>query len=293
MQGAETAPRDRTRLFIAVAFVISYLGQLLIWMKGGIDSAAFNAIAPVLMFSPALGAFIALRAERVPIRSVLRGAGSLHHYVIAIVVPAVTAMVTAVVAHVWLGADPLPLTLQGSTVVIPDRSPFFGSGEQSFVIFVLNFLATSTWYAAIAGLLTVGEEIGWRGYLQPRWTARLGRRRGIVAVGIAWWIWHVPILLQGYVFPASPVSGALVLFPIVAVMLSFFLGWLRDQSRSIWPAVAAHGSYNAAFATIVFRMEFGARPVAAYGLIVALTALTGLVFALLPSRPISEVPVTG
>src|SRR5215211_9235105 len=51
-----------------------------------------------------------------------------------------------------------------------------------FLIFVGIF---TVWFA-------LGEEIGMRGYLQPRLMS-LGRRRALLLVGLVWATWHMPL----------------------------------------------------------------------------------------------------
>lgn len=90
-----------------------------------------------------------------------------------------------------------------------------------------------------------GEEIGWRGYLQPALTARLGLVPGLVLGGVLWGAWHAPVLLLGYNFGLYDLRGV-GLMCIACVLLGVWLGWLRGVSGSVWPAALAHGAFNAA-----------------------------------------------
>lgn len=90
-----------------------------------------------------------------------------------------------------------------------------------------------------------GEEIGWRGYLQPALTARLGLVLALVLGGVLWGAWHAPVLLLGYNFGLYDLRGV-GLMCIACVLLGVWLGWLRGVSGSVWPAALAHGAFNAA-----------------------------------------------
>jgi membrane protease YdiL (CAAX protease family) len=87
-----------------------------------------------------------------------------------------------------------------------------------------------------------GEEFGWRGYLQRR--IFVGRPVAAALVtGIIWAIWHFPLTLRGYDFPDRPLLGSLLLI-IIAILLAYLFGWLREKSGSIWTASLAHASTN-------------------------------------------------
>jgi hypothetical protein len=56
---------------------------------------------------------------------------------------------------------------------------------------------------------------------------------------------HTPLILSGqYASGPHPVLSA-CLFMIDVVAAAFTFGWLRISSRSIWPAIWAHGAWNA------------------------------------------------
>ncbi len=91
-----------------------------------------------------------------------------------------------------------------------------------------------------------GEEFGWRAYLQPRLMA-LGARRGLLAVGLIWGIWHWPVIAMGHNFgldyPGAPWLGILAM-TWFTVLASLVFGWLTLRAGSVWPAVLSHGSLN-------------------------------------------------
>jgi uncharacterized protein len=110
-----------------------------------------------------------------------------------------------------------------------------------FLIFVGIF---TVWFA-------LGEEIGMRGYLQPRLMS-LGRRRALLLVGLVWATWHLPLV---FLAPAVAFrTGNLLLFvPLfygTIVAASFFFGYLRIYTGSVWPASIAHSVHNAAWSIL-------------------------------------------
>jgi len=61
------------------------------------------------------------------------------------------------------------------------------------------------------------EEFGWRGFLLPRLSARIGNTWATVAVGILWASWHLPLMLTPF---WGPFSHFLPLVMSVAVFAS-------------------------------------------------------------------------
>jgi len=94
-------------------------------------------------------------------------------------------------------------------------------------------------------ILSLGEEIGWRGYLLPH-LLPLGRTRALLLSGFVHGLWHLPIML---LTPFYHQSGdrllVAVLFLLSTTCGGVFFGYLRLTSGSVWPAVLAHGAFNA------------------------------------------------
>ena len=104
-----------------------------------------------------------------------------------------------------------------------------------------------------------GEEFGWRGYLQPRLFP--GRPLlAAVATGLIWGAWHYPLIFRGFNYGDQPWLGALI-FPVITVLQSIILGWLRDRSGSIWAASLGHASTNAVGGSLTVLWFYGADPV--------------------------------
>ena len=141
-------------------------------------------------------------------------------------------LLISVVAAAIVWATPL------ASFVVPEGGILFG---------VLN--------AAINLLITVGvvalpfllsEEIGMRGYLQPRLMS-LGRRRALLLVGLVWATWHMPLI---FLTPLLPVGNKLISLPLfygAVVAGSFFYGYLRIYTGSVWPSYIAHAVHNHAW----------------------------------------------
>ena len=94
-------------------------------------------------------------------------------------------------------------------------------------------------------VLSLGEEIGWRGYLVPELSKGIGFRRASLASGAIWAAWHLPgVLSGGYGAAGTPLAYRLACFTAMVVASGVTLAWLRMKSRSIWPAAIMHATHN-------------------------------------------------
>jgi uncharacterized protein len=95
----------------------------------------------------------------------------------------------------------------------------------------------------------LAEEIGIRGYLLPKFLS-LGRSRALALSGLVWATWHMPLILLTPVFPVGNKLISLPLFYGTVVAASFFYGYLRIYTGSVWPSSIAHAVHNAAWGVL-------------------------------------------
>lgn len=92
-------------------------------------------------------------------------------------------------------------------------------------------------------LFTMGEELGWRGYLLPK-LLPLGQWKAVVLSGVIWGVWHTPAIMQGHNYPGYPILGSFMMI-VFCVLLGTIISWLYLNTKSPWVAALAHGSVNA------------------------------------------------
>lgn len=92
----------------------------------------------------------------------------------------------------------------------------------------------------------LGEEFGWRAYLQPK-LMPLGGRKAMLWMGLIWGLWHAPIIAMGHnyglAYPGYPWTGMLAMIWFTFVF-GTFIGWAALRAGSVWPAVIGHGALN-------------------------------------------------
>src|SRR5215207_6836633 len=138
----------------------------------------------------------------------------------------------------------LLITVAASAVVWATPLASFVLPEGGIIDPILSFFLVFGMAVLFFGL---SEEIGMRGYLQPHLMS-LGRTRALFLVGLVFATWHMPLI---FIAPAQAkfLTGNLLLFfPLfygTVVAASFFFGYMRIYTGSIWPASIAHAVHNA------------------------------------------------
>ncbi|HLH25902.1 MAG TPA: CPBP family intramembrane glutamic endopeptidase [Chloroflexota bacterium] len=230
-------------LFLAVAFGMAWALWGLLWLRGGLAHPRSVVVLVVSMYAPALGVLAAWRlADRPALRlSGVRRRGPWRAYLWAyLLIPALLILGAALCVLVGVQrVDPTFSLVReqferlGRPAPPPPPMP------------VALFMALPAFVVAPAlnVLATIGEELGWRGYLWAR-LQPLGPRRAALLIGVIWGVWHAPLIAIGYNYPGSPVLGPLLMVGFT-VVYGVALAWLRARSGSVWPAALAHGAINA------------------------------------------------
>jgi membrane protease YdiL (CAAX protease family) len=86
-------------------------------------------------------------------------------------------------------------------------------------------------------IVSVGEELGWRGWLLPALLKNSVRLRAALAVGAVWTLWHVPLLLSSV--------ATTVMFVVGTMGLSVLFAWLWVRTgQRLFVVVSAHAMVN-------------------------------------------------
>jgi membrane protease YdiL (CAAX protease family) len=249
----ETLDLRRVAIFCVLAFVISGSAAIFIALNGGLPGLAgvqgILILALWYMPGPALAHLLTRWITR-------EGWGNLwmrprfrqgwRAWLMAWFVPALLVIVGAVVYFILFPQyfDPTygPVrTLLEQAVAAGTPLPF--GPELLILIQVVQALVLAP---VLNALPTLGEEFGWRAYLQPNLMA-LGWRRAMLCMGVIWGVWHWPILALGYNYgldyAGAPWLGMLA-FVWFTTTFGIVLGWLTIRGGSVWPAVIGHGALN-------------------------------------------------
>lgn len=90
----------------------------------------------------------------------------------------------------------------------------------------------------------MGEEIGWRGFLLPAVSERIGLNKALIVTGLFWACWHLPLLAFGDYMSGAPIWYKLPAFVLCILPVGIIIGGLTYMSNSIWPAAFLHAAHN-------------------------------------------------
>ncbi|WES64940.1 type II CAAX endopeptidase family protein [Microbacter sp. GSS18] len=259
-------PWAAVAVFVALAWGLAWLVVLPLWLGDGLASPLAAVLVPAMMWTPAVAAVIVMFAMRVPrsqrlrflgVRP-LRPAGRLVLFLaIALVLPIAVVAATILLAAA-LGLVRLDLVeFSGFAEQLAATVPP-GTALPPVGLLVAIQLASIPMGAVLNSVVALGEELGWRGWLQQA-LLPLGTWPALLLTGVVWGLWHAPVILLGYNFGRPDVTG-LILMVGGCVAWGVLLGWLRLRSASLWPAVLAHGSLNAVGALVLLVAAAGAQP---------------------------------
>lgn len=233
--------------FLILTFAISWpLFLLPLAFKD--NPATYQQVALIswvlAMWGPGIAAIITtlLIAKRPFSDLRLNKLGKFRFYLIAwFLPPLLAALAVALTALIGTGIlDPNFTTMKQ----IADQAAKSSGQSVPVMVLIISQLAQGLILGPVINLFaTMGEELGWRGFLLPK-LLPIGQWKAILFSGLIWGFWHAPAIAQGHNFPGHPFWGIVVMM-LGCVLLGAIFSWLYLKTRSPWSAALAHGSVNA------------------------------------------------
>lgn len=109
---------------------------------------------------------------------------------------------------------------------------------------------------------SLGEEIGWRGYLFPRLKQYLRPWQASLWVGLLWGVWHfTKVFTGGFGFDLT--------FILSTIPLGFILAYINEKAgKTIIPSVLYHTVFNLLFMYFLYEREQSAGHIAIFAVLI-------------------------
>ena len=244
-QNRKDQVRREIAIFLALTAALT-AASIAVAASQGVDVTRLgeaSLLGQIALFGQAFYPGIAAIVARLVTAGTLRGLGwgwGLTRRYLALSYALPLAYCAVAYGPVWVsglaGFDPGRLAAGLPVAGLPEGVAAIGAALLALTVGVLPFL-----------VLSLGEEIGWRGLMVPRLAEVMTLPKVALCSGLAWASFHAPLMLfvPGAVH-GVPVPYAVACFAVMGIALSYPLAWLRLRSRSVWPAVVLHASHNAA-----------------------------------------------
>lgn len=223
-----TKKENAKRLGIYLLTVFAFMLIFIICIKPmNASDTVFYIIYMIFSFSPAIASLITRAVTKEGFRDMelhLNLSGNFKWYLVAFALPLICFSAKFL----------LPVILSG-------HADWLGGFTAQNVLSSVFTLAAMS---AVMSIGLIGEELGWRGYMNRKMEPLLGSVGTCIAGGIVWGLWHLPMDIAGC---NGAISNAMSMCGGRMIQLTFFgvfLMWLTKKTDSVFPAVIGHYMFN-------------------------------------------------
>lgn len=248
MEQEKSAEKKRLIIFVTLTIAIAWLVFLMIPISGltyGRGSSVF--ILAAAMFVPALCSILTRLITKEGFKNMyLRPhfRGHMKHYLLIYFGP--TALLFLSGAFYFLI---FPGQFDTGLTVLKELTASSGmSGLSVSALLIIQVLQVVILGPVINIIPTLGEELGWRGYLLPKLRRFFSDRTALVVTGAIWGIWHLPVIVMGHNYGTGyagyPWLGILAMI-VFCVIFGTIEGYIAIKLESVIPAAMIHSVLNA------------------------------------------------
>ena len=214
-------------LFLLLTFGLFILGFAITGILIAVESPSFLVVlAQIVMAWTPTAAFVIIYRRVNPGKSLWRCVADRFRTPIKLL-PLLASILVPFVATiiVWVGYS-----------MVSGKALFDLLAKLSVGFILLMFLDS-----LIRGPL--GEELGWRGYLQTELNKKFSLLKSSLIVGMIWGVWHLPLwFVSG--FQGFNLLLYIVFFMIGLVSFSVIIGYLYGQGGNLLYAILLHQMLN-------------------------------------------------
>jgi membrane protease YdiL (CAAX protease family) len=240
-------------IYIVLSFLIAWILFLIIPLKGMVYGEQRSTLLLTgAMFAPAISSILVRLITKEGFKNMLlkpNFKGNIKTYLLIFFGPSLLIIVSAILYFLLFPTHfDTGLTLLQGAEVTPSTILLVSLLQVILVGPVINIVPT------------MGEELGWRGYLLPKLRTLFSDRLSIIISGIIWGLWHAPVIIMGHnygtEYPGYPYVGILVMV-VFCVALGIIEGYFTIKLNSVIPAAMIHSAMNAGAALPLIVAKVG------------------------------------
>ena len=248
MKSEKAANKKCLIIFVSLAVVIAWCIFSLIPILGMTYGQGFSVIIlAAAMFAPALSSILTRLITKEGFKNMyLRPnfKGHIKTYLLVYFGPTLLLFLSMALYFLIF-----PKNFDSGLTVLQQAAAASGTaGMSAGTILLLQVLVVVFAGPIINIIPTMGEELGWRGYLLPKLRGLMSDRAALVVTGVIWGLWHAPVIAMGHNYGTGywgfPWLGILTM-TVFCVVLGIIEGYVSIKLNSAIPAAMIHSLVNA------------------------------------------------
>lgn len=190
--------KKRIVIFLALTVVISWAVFLLIPLSGMTYGNGMSVVILTLaMFMPALCSILTRLITKEGFKTMYLNPhfkGHIRHYLLIYFGPTLLLFLSGAIYFLLF-----PAAFDPEFTVFKQAAAVAGTLGVSVVSLLLISAVQVIVIGPVINIIpTLGEELGWRGYLLPKLRTFLSDRSALALTGVIWGLWHAPIIWMGH-----------------------------------------------------------------------------------------------
>ena len=247
--------KKRLYLFLGIVFILSWGLVAIIPLTGdkyGSTKSLF--ILSALMLIPAISSILTRLITKEGFKNTYlkpRFKGNIKYYLTAYFMTNIFIILGAILFFIIF-----PNMLDTNLTSIKESLQNQGITVDANIILIAQFAQGILIGPVINIIFTLGEEIGWRGYLLQKLCKQFNVQKSIIISGVIWGIWHAPIIAMGHNYGTgylgAPWLGIFAMI-VFCIFVGSYFSYITIKTKSVIPAGIAHSAING-FAAIGMLM---------------------------------------
>lgn len=260
--------RQAEGLHITLFFVLTFLISWSIWIPAGLYAPQNSVLVLPGAWAPTLAALILTGFTegkdglRKLLKSLIKWRVKPRYYLFAIF-SVLGIAVLAILINLLFG---------GSLPNLESIATRFGFPADQATLFLLFSPVVYITTIFVGG--PIAEELGWRGYAQPKLQKRFGAGLTGLIIGFVWSLWHLPLF---FYYPSATGNLPIEYYIPLVTLLGVLFAWLYNRTNgSVLLCILLHAGVN--FSLGVIRSDLLTSDTQVLTIFISLTAVLAFIF---------------